>query len=185
MPDALWPRTAGPAGFTDPEHACARLAYPDYAFERVAEALGASTIDRVSTHTREKLALAGHTEIGIAYPHHPAPGIRLADNTDIAAAATLDTEAIGIVDRNNGSVTGAVAEGIYRLRVLAFRGDSGVVPALAKNSMESLARPYDTARGFAIAVDAMPCVANAPNSEATAIRAFTFHAGHLSIRRCC
>src|SRR6266542_1285606 len=180
----------------DPEHAGARLAYPDHPFELVAEALGASAIDRVSTHTREKLALAGHTEVGIAYPHDPAPSVRFAENTDIAAAATLDSDAIRVVDRNDRGVFGAVGGGVHSLSVLALGGDPYIVRALTENPMEILAGSYDPSRGFAIAMDAMSTVADAPNSEAATTRALTFDAGaaitraftidagHFTVRRC-
>ena len=88
------------AAFADPEHARALLADSDHTFEIVAEALGSSAINRVSTHPWEKSALAGYTQVAIAYSHHPAPGVRLADHTHIAATATLDTDAIRVVDRN-------------------------------------------------------------------------------------
>ena len=138
----------------------------------------------MSTHTREKLTLAGHAEVSIAYPHDPAPGVRLADNTDIAAAATLDTDAIRVVDRNDCGVFGAVGGGVHGLGILALGGDSYIVRALTENPMEILARANDAARRRTIAMDTMSTVADAPNSEATAISAFTFDAGHLSVRRC-
>ena len=165
--------------FADPKHARALLADPHYAFKIVAKTLGAPAINRVSTHSREKLALAGHTEVAIADPHDPAAGVRLANDTDIAAAAPLNTDAIRIVDRNDCCVIGTVTDCIYRLGVLAFRCDSGIVTALSEDSMETLAGSYDASRGFAIAVNAMPTVANAPNSEAPTAGAFTFDAGYF------
>ena len=173
------------ARFADPEHPRAVFADSDHTFEIVAEALGTSAINRVSTHTWEKLALAGDTEVAIAYSHHPAPCVRLAHNTDIATAATLDTDATRVVDRDHCGVIGAVAEGIHGLSVLALRGDSDIVPALAEDAMETLAGSYDPSRGFAIAMHAMSSVTDAPNSEAATTCAFTFDAGHFTVRRCC
>ncbi len=80
-------------------------------------------------------------------------------------------------------VAAAVAKGVHGLSVLALGGDSHIVRALTENSMEILARPDDAARRYAVAMDAMSLVADAPNSEA-ARRGFTFDAGHLIVRRC-
>jgi hypothetical protein len=172
------------ARFADPEDARALLADSDHTFEVVAETFGASAVDRVSTHTWEKLTLTGDAEVAIAYSHYPASGVRLADNTDISTAAALHTDAIRVIDRNECGVFGAVANGIHSFSVLAHGSDSYIVLALAENAMESLAGSNDSARGFAIAVNAMPAVANAPNSEATTARAFAFGAGYFAIRRC-
>src|SRR6476620_6849462 len=82
------------ASFANSKHARALLADSDHTLEIVAKALGSSAINRMSTHTWEKLALAGYTEVAIAYSHDPAAGVRFANNTDIVAAAALDTDAI-------------------------------------------------------------------------------------------
>ena len=173
------------APFADPEHARALLADSDHTFEIVAEALSSSAINRVSTHTWEKLALTGDTKVAIAYSHHPAPGVRLTDHTHIAATATLDTDAIRVVDRDDCCVFGAVTKCIHGLGVLTLGRDSDIVPALSEDAMEPLARSYDPSRGFAIAMNAMSTVADAPNSEAAATGAFAFEACHFAVRRCC
>ena len=53
------------------------------------------------------------------------------------------TDAIRIVDRNDCGVTGTVTDRIYRLGVLAFRCNSGIVTAFAEDSMETLAGSND------------------------------------------
>ena len=172
------------APFADPEHAGALLADPNYTFEIVAESLGASAINRVSTHPWEKLAFAGDTEVAIAYSHHPASRIRLADNTDIAAAATLDTDAIRIVDRDDCGMLSAMTDGIYRLGVRAFSGNSCIVPARAEDAMEisrSFLRPrarFCYHRGRHVRYHRSPKLRSRRPCE------FTFDAGHFGVRRC-
>ena len=128
-----------------PEDACALLADSGDTFQIVAKALGSSAINRVSTHPWEKLALAGYTKVAIAYSHHPASGVRLADNSNIAATATLDTHAVCVVDRNHCGVSGAMADGIHRLGVCALGGNSCIIDALSEYTVEIFTHADHTA----------------------------------------